>query len=314
MSHPAGKSMIELSRAQDEEVGDGTTSVIVLTGEMLVMAEPLLMRAIHPTVIVQGYTRALQKATETCAAIAKPISVTDMEAMTALVKSCVGTKFSARWGELVIKLALEAKGCHLLMATALRSPVTRSVSDAVFHQLTAAAELRAFSAIESNYQAKYLMHNYFWKNQTCAPDLLAREIAKANQTQPPSWFVSQCVPGNPILNEEAPLQQARLALAMYDLVGRTDQLDDLAQRLNQVITGGAPMRLAGAAERPALEVADADMLWIARHNVDDLRLLADFCVNASAPSACDAVHTARRRARDSAWARARHLARARSGE
>ena len=108
VSHPAGKSMIELSRAQDEEVGDGTTSVIVLTGEMLVMAEPLLMRAIHPTVIVQGYTRALQKATETCAAIAKPISVTDMEAMTALVKSCVGTKFSARWGDLVIKLALEA--------------------------------------------------------------------------------------------------------------------------------------------------------------------------------------------------------------
>jgi T-complex protein 1 subunit gamma len=108
VSHPAGKSMIELSRAQDEEVGDGTTSVIVLTGEMLVMAEPLLMRAIHPTVIVQGYTRALQKATETCAAIAKPISVTDMEAMTALVKSCIGTKFSARWGDLVIKLALEA--------------------------------------------------------------------------------------------------------------------------------------------------------------------------------------------------------------
>lgn len=108
VSHPAAKSMIELSRAQDEEVGDGTTTVIVLTGEMLVMAEPLLLRAIHPTVIVQGYTQALQTAIDTCAAIAKPISVTDTEAMTALVKSCIGTKFSARWGELVIKLALEA--------------------------------------------------------------------------------------------------------------------------------------------------------------------------------------------------------------
>lgn len=108
VSHPAAKSMIELSRAQDEEVGDGTTSVIVLTGEMLVMAEPLLLRAIHPTTIVQGYSHALQTALETCAAIAKPVAITDEAAMTGLVKSCIGTKFSARWGDLVIQLALAA--------------------------------------------------------------------------------------------------------------------------------------------------------------------------------------------------------------
>ena len=57
VSHPAAKSMIELSRAQDEEVGDGTTSVIILSGEILAMAEPLLQRNFHPTVIVKGYKR-----------------------------------------------------------------------------------------------------------------------------------------------------------------------------------------------------------------------------------------------------------------
>ena len=60
VQHPAAKSMIELSRAQDEEVGDGTTSVIILAGEGLAAVEGFLEREIHPTVIVSAYFRALQ--------------------------------------------------------------------------------------------------------------------------------------------------------------------------------------------------------------------------------------------------------------
>lgn len=67
VSHPTAKSMIELSRAQDEEVGDGTTSVIILAGEVLTMAEPFLREQnMHPTVIVQGYNMALQEALLIC--------------------------------------------------------------------------------------------------------------------------------------------------------------------------------------------------------------------------------------------------------
>ena len=66
VSHPTAKSMIELSRAQDEEVGDGTTSVIILAGEMLILSEPLIKDNIHPTIIVQGYNRALQEALIIC--------------------------------------------------------------------------------------------------------------------------------------------------------------------------------------------------------------------------------------------------------
>ena len=62
VSHPAAKSMIELSRAQDEEVGDGTTSVIILTGEILHVSVAFLERNIHPTQIVSGYNKALQHA------------------------------------------------------------------------------------------------------------------------------------------------------------------------------------------------------------------------------------------------------------
>ena len=61
VQHPAAKSMIELARAQDEEVGDGTTSVIILAGEVLTAVEGFLEKEIHPTVIVNAYFRALDE-------------------------------------------------------------------------------------------------------------------------------------------------------------------------------------------------------------------------------------------------------------
>lgn len=108
VSHPAAKSMIELSRAQDEEVGDGTTSVIILSGEILSMAEPLLQRNFHPTVIVSGYGKALQKALDTLQAISKTVEVTDRAELTKLVLAAIGTKFSSRWGDMLVKMAIDA--------------------------------------------------------------------------------------------------------------------------------------------------------------------------------------------------------------
>ena len=72
VSHPAAKSMIELSRAQDEEVGDGTTSVIVLAGEYLNLAAPLLERQLHPTTICNGYLKALDDAVATLDKVSRP--------------------------------------------------------------------------------------------------------------------------------------------------------------------------------------------------------------------------------------------------
>jgi len=61
VQHPAAKSMIELARAQDEEVGDGTTSVIILAGEIMSVVDGFLDKDIHPTVIVNAYFRALEE-------------------------------------------------------------------------------------------------------------------------------------------------------------------------------------------------------------------------------------------------------------
>jgi len=59
VQHPAAKSMIEISRAQDEETGDGTTSVIILAGEVLSVATPFLEQKMHPTIIIQAFRMAL---------------------------------------------------------------------------------------------------------------------------------------------------------------------------------------------------------------------------------------------------------------
>jgi len=61
VAHPAAKSMLEISRSQDEEVGDGTTSVIILAGEMMLAAKPFIERELHPTIIVSAYYLALQE-------------------------------------------------------------------------------------------------------------------------------------------------------------------------------------------------------------------------------------------------------------
>jgi len=100
--------MLELARGQDEEVGDGTTSVIILAGELLVVAEPFLTRSMHPTVIVNAFHRALETALDIADKMAIRIDTSNKIAMRDLIRSCIGTKFSSRYGDLICDLALEA--------------------------------------------------------------------------------------------------------------------------------------------------------------------------------------------------------------
>lgn len=109
VQHPAAKSMIEIARTQDEEVGDGTTSVIVLAGEMLAVAEPFLAQQWHPTQIIRAYREALEDIIKLLQNdLSVPIDRSDKKKMAEVVKACVGTKFIGRWSELAVKIALDA--------------------------------------------------------------------------------------------------------------------------------------------------------------------------------------------------------------
>jgi T-complex protein 1 subunit gamma len=77
-------------------------------GEILAIAEPLLERNFHPTVIVRGFMRALQTALDTCNQISRTIDVNNNAEMREIVTSAIGTKFSSRWGEQMVDIAIKA--------------------------------------------------------------------------------------------------------------------------------------------------------------------------------------------------------------
>ncbi|KAH0839108.1 T-complex protein 1 subunit gamma [Fonsecaea monophora] len=108
VAHPAAKSMIELSRTQDEEVGDGTTTVIILAGEILAQALPQLERNIHPVVIIQAFKKALMDALAIVEEISIPVDTSSDKAMISLIESSIGTKTISRYSELMCSLALNA--------------------------------------------------------------------------------------------------------------------------------------------------------------------------------------------------------------
>lgn len=127
VGHPAAKSMIELSRTQDEEVGDGTTSVIILAGEILAHSLPLLERNLHPVVIISAYKKALAEALNIIESISTKVDVNNEEEMLALIKTSIGTKFVSRWSDLMCKLALKAVRTVAVTETGAGSKEQRTV-------------------------------------------------------------------------------------------------------------------------------------------------------------------------------------------
>jgi len=106
--HPAAKSIIAISRTQDEEVGDGTTSVIILAGEMMKVATPFLERNMHPTIISTAYMHAMTDAIEYMKKIAKTIDLTNDSDTINIVRGSISTKAQNKWGDTICKLALDA--------------------------------------------------------------------------------------------------------------------------------------------------------------------------------------------------------------
>merc|ERR1719195_620325 len=109
VQHPAAKTMIEIARTQDEEVGDGTTSVIILAAEVLGISHQFLEEKIHPTVIIQAYRQALEDYINMIReVVATPIDLNDKVAVRKVIESCVGTKFISKWSDLACDIAMEA--------------------------------------------------------------------------------------------------------------------------------------------------------------------------------------------------------------
>ena len=107
VQHPAAKMLVEISKTTDNEVGDGTTSVVVLAGSLLEFAESLINQDVHPTVIVDGYRKAAKKARQFLEEIADKVSGNDRAILLKIAKTAMQTKLvkknSGQLADLVVK-------------------------------------------------------------------------------------------------------------------------------------------------------------------------------------------------------------------
>ena len=108
VEHPAAKILVETAKAQDAEVGDGTTSVVVLTGKLLEGAEELLNKGLHPTIIVNGFKKASEKAIEFLNEIAVKINAEDIEELKKVALTAMRSKLISGYGDLLAELAVKA--------------------------------------------------------------------------------------------------------------------------------------------------------------------------------------------------------------
>ena len=110
VQHPAAKMLVEIAKTTDNEVGDGTTSAVILAGSLLEHAESLLNQDVHPTIIVDGYRKAAKKAKQFLQDIADKTSGNDRAILLKIAKTSMQTKLvrkdSSGLAELVVKAVL----------------------------------------------------------------------------------------------------------------------------------------------------------------------------------------------------------------
>ena len=108
VQHPAAKMLVEVAKTQDNEVGDGTTTAVILTGELLDKAEKLLDKDVHPTVIVEGYRKGADKAREILESLSEKIDPNDAETLGKIAMTAMSTKGVTGSKNYLAKIAVDA--------------------------------------------------------------------------------------------------------------------------------------------------------------------------------------------------------------
>ncbi|MHA1462881.1 MAG: thermosome subunit alpha [Candidatus Heimdallarchaeota archaeon] len=108
IQHPAAKFVVELAKVQDDEVGDGTTSVVIIAGELLKQAEELLSQDVHASIIVDGYRKATIKALEHLDTMAINVDIKDKAMLKQGVMTSMGSKVVAGHSDYLSELVIEA--------------------------------------------------------------------------------------------------------------------------------------------------------------------------------------------------------------
>lgn len=108
IQHPAAKMMVEVAKTQDNEAGDGTTTAVIISGELLNKAQELIEKNVHPTVIIDGYRKASEKALEVLEKIAIKINPESQDYLKKAAMTSMASKLVAEHKEYLADIAVKA--------------------------------------------------------------------------------------------------------------------------------------------------------------------------------------------------------------
>ncbi|MEM4152448.1 MAG: TCP-1/cpn60 chaperonin family protein, partial [Nitrososphaerota archaeon] len=108
VEHPVAKMLVEVAKAQDEEVGDGTTTAVVLAGELLSAAEELIEKDVHPSIIIDGFRKAAKEAINILDNIAVSVDPTNKGELVKIAKSALISKLVSEYADFIAGLAVDA--------------------------------------------------------------------------------------------------------------------------------------------------------------------------------------------------------------
>lgn len=108
VQHPAAKMMIEIAKTQDDEVGDGTTTAVILAGELLKKAGDLLEQEVHPSIIISGFQKAAEKALEVLDSVSMPVDMEDEDTLMKISNTSMRSKTISSAREHFSRIVIQA--------------------------------------------------------------------------------------------------------------------------------------------------------------------------------------------------------------
>ena len=180
VQHPAAKMLVEISKTTDNEVGDGTTSAVVLAGALLENAEVLLDQNVHPTIIVDGYRRAGKQTAEFLQEIAEPVSADDKVVLAKIAKTSMQTKLVRKDSGQIADIIVDA----VLTVSEKNSDGTYEVDiDDIKVEKKAGGSIKDSSLISGIVLDKEIVHGGMPKNISNAKIALINTALEISKTE-----------------------------------------------------------------------------------------------------------------------------------
>ncbi|MGI0089956.1 MAG: thermosome subunit beta, partial [Nitrosopumilaceae archaeon] len=155
VQHPAAKMMVEIAKATDNEVGDGTTSSVIFAGSLLAKAEELLDKEVHATVIIEGFQAAADKALSLLSELAKRVDPTEKEVLLKIAKTSMESKLVSEDSNMLSKLVVDA----ILQVTEKQGESSKVDLDNIKVEKKAGGSIRNTSLIKGIALDKEVVHS-----------------------------------------------------------------------------------------------------------------------------------------------------------